>query len=158
MRVSAFLVFLWCLVFLMRSMGRVITCLPCLRKNAVTFPRILFCLGLCVCTSKILPMGNVLASSWTASATTRRLPLSGRRRVHRLAGRPLGTPGVTVTLRVRAAREIGCIDLVGLDWCDVGGVVELPLHGAERRRVVEGERERRGTLGLRRGYLCAAPS
>ncbi len=88
----------------------------------------------------------------------RRLPLVGRRRVHRLAGRTLETPGVTLTLRVRAAREIGCIDLAGLDWCDVGAVVELPLDGAERRRVVEGERERRGPLGLRRRYRFAAPS
>src|SRR5258708_2959163 len=78
--------------------------------------------------------------------------LRGRRRVHRLARRPPGTPGVTVTLRVRAAREIGRIELAGLDWCDAEAVVELPLHGAERRRVVEGERHRHGTLGLRRGH------
>src|SRR2546430_13063 len=93
-----------------------------------------------------------------ASATTRRLLLVGRRRVHRLAGRTLETPGVTGTLRVRAAREIGRIELASLDWCDMGAVVELPLHGAERRRVVEGERERRGPLGLRRRYRFAAPS
>ncbi|TMD25941.1 MAG: hypothetical protein E6J04_18600 [Chloroflexi bacterium] len=64
---------------------------------------------------------------------------------------------MTVTLRVRAAREIGCIDLAGMDRGD--GVSEnLPLHEAERRRVAEGERHRRGTPGLRRGYQCAARS
>ncbi len=88
----------------------------------------------------------------TASATTRRLPLVGRHRVHRLAGHTLGTPGVTGTLRVRAAREIGRIELAGLDWCNVAGVVKLPLYGAEWYRVVEGERQRRGTLLLRRRY------
>ena len=47
------------------------------------------------------------------------------------------TPGVTDALRMRAAREIGRIELAGLDWCNVAGVVELPLYVAERRRVVE---------------------
>jgi hypothetical protein len=58
-------------------------------------------------------------------------------------------PGVNGTLRVRAALEIGRIELAGMDWCDVAGVVELPLYGTKRRRVVEGERQRRCTFGLR---------
>jgi hypothetical protein len=69
-----------------------------------------------------------------------------------------GTPGVTVRLRVWAAWEICRIELAGVDWCDVAGVVELPLYSAKRRRVVEGERQRRGTLGFRRGYRCGARS
>lgn len=62
--------------------------------------------------------------------------------------------GVTGKLRVWAAREIGRIELAGLDWCD-GVSVKLPLHGAERRRVVEGERHRRGTLLLSRDRCSA---
>jgi len=80
--------------------------------------------------------------------------LRGRHRVHRLAGHTLGTPGVTGTLRVRAAREIGCIDLAGMDRGD-GVSVNLPLHEAERRCVTEGERHRRGTILLPRDQ-CAA--
>jgi hypothetical protein len=57
-------------------------------------------------------------------------------RAHPLIMSVTVTPGVTITLRIRAACEIGCIDLAGLDWCDVGAVVELPLHGAERSRVL----------------------
>jgi hypothetical protein len=65
------------------------------------------------------------------------LPLVGRRRVRRRPGRMPGTPGVTVRLRVWAAWEICRIELAGVDWCDVAGVVELPLYSAEWRRVVE---------------------
>ncbi len=62
------------------------------------------------------------------------MPFVGHRRV---TGWPYACyPGVAGTLRVRAAREICCIEYAGLDWCNVAGVVELPLYIAERRRVV----------------------
>ena len=91
-----------------------------------------------------------------ASAPIHCLPLVGRRTVQRLTDLPLGTPSMTGTLRVRAAREIGRIEFAGVDRSD--GVREnLPLHEAERRCVTEGEGYRRSTLLLWRGYLCPVP-
>src|SRR5216684_4240663 len=57
-------VFLWCVVFLMRSMGSVITWRLWVLKNEATFSSIRLCLGLALTTSKILPLGNVFAIGW----------------------------------------------------------------------------------------------
>ena len=45
-------------------MGSVMTWRLCVLKNDATFSIIRFCLGLAVCTSKILPLGSVFANGW----------------------------------------------------------------------------------------------
>ena len=45
----------------MRSMGSVMTWRLCVLRKDDTFSRIRLCLGLAVCTSKMLPLGNVFA-------------------------------------------------------------------------------------------------
>ena len=65
-------------------------------------------------------------------------------------------PGMIVTLRVRAAGEIGGIEYAGLHWCDFP-TVELPLYVAERCRVAEGERHRLGPLPRYREGDAARP-